>query len=350
MLGFSRLPLTDLITLSRALRHGHTAGLSLVRVFRQQGTRGSARLRPLAERIADRLERGDSLANGLKPDAAAFPPLFLDLCAVGEKTGRLPEVFHELERYFDLQLSLRRQFLTAIAWPAFELVGAFVVVTLLMMILPIITPGYDPLGFGVGLFGIVRFWMAIAAFFALLVAGYFVVTRVLGQAERVHKIVLRIPALGPTLESLALLRFCMAMHATWEAGLKVKAALRTSLRATSNPAFMAQESKIAAGVKRGEDLVTILSRCSVFPPEFLNVVATGEESGRLPEVLAQQVQVYREETERRLRNLTRAAAWTVYALIGLFIIFLMYRLLMGSMGPGTEYHDTKQWLKKEGWL
>jgi MSHA biogenesis protein MshG len=327
MFGFSRLPLTDLIVLSRALRHGHTAG-------------------PLAERIGSRLERGESLEDALKPDATAFPPLFLDLCAVGERTGRLPEVFEELERYFDLQLSLRRQFLSAIAWPVIELVSAFVVISLLMMVLAILTPGYDPLGFGTGTVGLVRFWSGIAGFFALMVAAYFVATRVLGQAERIHRVLLRIPALGPTLESLALLRFCMAMHATWEAGLKVKAALRISLRATGNPAFQAQEPKIGPAVKRGEELVTILGRCPVFPPDFLNVVATGEESGRLPEVMSQQVKVYREETERRLRILTRAAAWTVYAAIGLFIIFLIFKILFGAIGPGSGYRDTMNWVDK----
>lgn len=349
MLGFSRLTLKDLIMLSRALRHGHGAGLTLVQVFRQQANRGNARVAPLADRVAGRMERGDSLQDALRADARAFPPLFLELCIVGEKTGRLPEIFQELERYFDLQLSLRRQFLSAIAWPVFELILSFFVVTMLMWLLSILTPDYDPLGFGTGPTAIAKFWMKVALFFAVLIGAWFFATRVLGQAERAHRLILRIPALGPTLEAVCLVRFCMAMHATWEAGLKVKPALTTSLRATGNPAFTAQESKVGPAVKRGEDLVNILALCRVFPHDFLNVVATGEDSGRLPEVMAQQVNVYREEAERRLRNLTRAASWTVYLLIACFLLFLMFRILMGAMGPGSSYDDTKQWLRKEGW-
>jgi type II secretory pathway component PulF len=347
MVLMDRVPLTALLTFCRAMRHGLAAGLSLVDVFRQQSVRGPLPVRPVAGRVRDRLEQGESLEDALQPERGRLPPLLFDLASVGENTGRLPEVFEELERYFELQLSLRRQFFSAIAWPAFELVGAFVVITLLMMILPLLTPGYDPLGFGTGMTGILRFWACIALFFGLLIAAYYVVTRVLGQAERVHRIVLRVPALGPTVEALALLRFCMAVHATWEAGLKVKPALRSSLRATGNPAFEAQASKIGPGVKRGDDVATILARCSVFPADFIDIVANAEEAGRLPEVMSQQTNVYRQEAERRLKILTRAAAWGVYLAIGMFIIFLIFRIMFGAMGPGSSYDETMKWVDKE---
>jgi type II secretory pathway component PulF len=328
MVLFERVPLTSMVIFCRAMRHGLGAGLSLVDVFRQQSLRGPMPMRPLLQRVRERLEHGESLEDALQPDRGRLPSLFFDLASVGEHTGRLPEVFQELERYYDLQLSLRRQFMQAIAWPAFELIGAFVVITLLMMILSMLSTSFDPLGFGTGTFAIVRFWLCIAAFFALLVGAYYLVTRVLNKGDRVHSLLLRIPAVGGALMSLSLMRFCMAMHATWEAGLKVKQAIRTSLRATANPAFVAQTGQIDAGVKRGEEVASILGRCQVFPPAFLDVVANAEEAGRLPEVMSQQVNVYREETERRLKALTRAASWTVYVCIGLFIVFMIFRIAL----------------------
>jgi type II secretory pathway component PulF len=344
MIVFDRLPLTALLTFCRAVRHGLSAGLSLVDVFRQQGRRGPPPIRTVAQRVGERLASGESLEDALAPYRHRFPPLFYDLTSVGEHTGRLPEVFEELERYFELQVSMRRQFITAISWPAFEFVGALVVISLLMMILPLVNAAYDPLGFGTGFTAVLRFWLCIGMFFALVLATYMIITRVLNQGERFHRVILKIPALGPTLESLALVRFSMAMHATWEAGLRVKHALVSSLRATGNPAFIAQEPKIAPAVKRGEEVVTILTHCEVFPPEFLDVVATGEESGRLPEVMSQQVKVYREETERRLKFLTRAAGRTVYLLIGVFIVFLIFRIMTNAMGFGAMDPETSRFV------
>src|SRR5690349_12912756 len=103
MLFSSRLSLSSLIELCRVLRHYLASGLSLRDVFLQQAQKGPGALRPIAGRIAQELERGTSLEDALKPEAAAFPPLFLALAGVGEQTGMLPEVFGELEKYFTRQ-------------------------------------------------------------------------------------------------------------------------------------------------------------------------------------------------------------------------------------------------------
>src|SRR6478735_7402911 len=109
MLFSSRLSLPNLIELCRVLRHYLSSGLTLRDVFLQQSSKGPAALRPMAGRIVHELEQGNSLEDALKPEAAAFPPLFLALAGVGEHTGMLPEVFGELEKYFARQLQLRRQ-------------------------------------------------------------------------------------------------------------------------------------------------------------------------------------------------------------------------------------------------
>src|SRR5438105_9455890 len=110
MLFAKGLSLTGLISLCRALRHNLGAGLTLRDVFRQQGERGIAEVRPLAQRLRATIDQGDSLEVALQKEQAAFPPLFLAMASVGEETGHLPEIFGELEKYYTLQQSLRRQF------------------------------------------------------------------------------------------------------------------------------------------------------------------------------------------------------------------------------------------------
>src|SRR5919109_975343 len=135
MLLSSRLPLSSLIELCRALRHNLSAGLSLRDVFRQQARQGTLAVRPVAERMRQVIERGDDLETALLQERKAFPPLFLALASVGERSGNLPEVFRELEKYYVLQQRMWRQFVSLSIWPVFQLVAAiFVIAGMLLLI------------------------------------------------------------------------------------------------------------------------------------------------------------------------------------------------------------------------
>src|SRR5205814_6527196 len=83
-------------------------------------------------------ESGDSLEAALDREKAYFPPLFLALGGVGERTGNLPEVFAELEKYYILQQKLWRQFVGQITWPLLQFFAAVFVIAGLLFILGII--------------------------------------------------------------------------------------------------------------------------------------------------------------------------------------------------------------------
>src|SRR5207244_2898194 len=104
------------------------AGIPLVDVCRQQARKGPLQARPVLDRMSDQLKAGDSFDDVLKHETKYFPPLFIGLASVGEQTGNLAEVFRELEAYYTNLLSLRRQFLTDIFWPVFQLTAAVFVI------------------------------------------------------------------------------------------------------------------------------------------------------------------------------------------------------------------------------
>src|SRR5438477_11562854 len=91
MLLFGQLPLPNLIEFTRALRHTLGAGVPVRRVFQQQAERGPMAVRPVAGRISDEIERGQSIESALEKEKRAFPPIFISLASVGERTGNLPE-------------------------------------------------------------------------------------------------------------------------------------------------------------------------------------------------------------------------------------------------------------------
>ncbi len=336
MILSSRLSLGSLIELCRAMRHYLSAGLMLRDAFRQQSKLGDAAVRPVAQRIADELEQGHDLQHALEGEAGKFPPMMLALAGVGEKTGMLPEVFGELERYFVRQQALRRQFLASTAWPIFQFVIAVLVVAGFILVLGLLPEAvmpngkrYDPLGLGLfGTGGALIFLAGVATFFAGLCVFYLLVTRVLGRGATVATLLLKVPILGRCLRALALARFCLALRLTLETAMPTREAVALSLRATGNEAFVGQIKTVQQAVRRGDDLTLALAQANLFPSDFLNILTVGETSGRFDDVLQHQSDHYHDEAGRRLIALTFAASLLVWLFVGVLIVIGIFRIAL----------------------
>lgn len=335
MLLSRSVPLDALVHLCRMFKYGLAAGLSLVDVFRQQARKGPYAVRPLIARISGRLDQGDSLEEALKPEARSFPPLFTAMVAVGERSGNLPEIFRELEEYFELQRQLRRDFRLQMIWPTIEFVLAVFVIAFFIWIMSIVNPsGPDPMGLGLtGGRGAITFVLFVVGFGVLTFAAYRLFKRKLRFMATIESIILRLPIVGPCLQMVLLTRFCLAMKLTLGAGLGVKDALRGSLEATGSAFFAAKVRAVSPGVRRGRDIAEILATTGVIPEELQNIVETGEESGRLPEVMGQQALFYQDEATRKMKILTGAAAWLLYGAVAVMIIWAIFRIYSTSVGP-----------------
>jgi type IV pilus assembly protein PilC len=331
MLFSKQLPLPSLIEFCRVLRHNLAAGLTLRRVFQQQAQRGPVPVRPVAARVSERIEEGESLEAALKPEKDKFPPLFLSLVAVGEESGSLPEVLKELEKYFLLQQKLQREFLSQIAWPAIEFFMAPFVLAGMIFLLAILSSGEpaDPLGFGYkGVSG--AFWFLVHFFgtVAALVGLYFLVTRTLKQKAAVDQFLLHLWAIGPCMYALAMTRFCLALRLTMETGMPIARALRLSMRATGNQAFASRAEEVVDSIRTGLDLTQALRQCGLFTEDFLDILANAEEGGRVVEVMAHQADYYEDESRRKMTILTRVASWGFYGLVAVLLIFMIFRMYL----------------------
>ncbi len=328
-----RLGLPDVISLCRVLRHSLAAGLTLRDVFRQQAERGSPAVRRVCQRLLDAVNQGESLDAALARGTRAFPALFIAMAGVGEETGHLAEIFGELEKYYTLQLRLRRQFRSQSLLPIIQVCLAFFVIAGLIFVLGLIAaPGSQPtavLGFrGPG--GAVAFLGVSFGVLAALLLGYKYLPVLLRQKAWVDQAVLRIPGVGPCLEALVLGRFALALQLTLDSSLPIRQALRLSLQATGNAYFSSKIELVTQMLKEGKDLTDALTQSGLFPEQFLNMVAVGEQGGRVPEIMSHQAAYYHEEAERRLTLLVRMASlgvWFVYAgfmVIMIFSIASMY--------------------------
>ncbi len=318
-----------LATWSQAIGHGHGAGLPLVRVFEMQAKSGPLAFREIARRIITKLEAGETLEDSLAAEGANLPELFVSLAAVGERSGRIPDVFAQLKEYYHLQHQLKREFRSQIAWPVFQFVAGVLVIAFTIFVLGLLAPDNpaQPIGFGLsGTSGAILFLLVVGATVGAALLALKIFTRTLAKREGFEAWLLRVPIFGPCARSIAMGRFCLALKLTLDSSLSVSKAMRMSLKATGNSAFKAQADRIAKRIQKGEEIAEAMRTNPIFPAEFLAMITIGEESGQIPEVMAKQAEFYREESARRMKAATRALAVGVYGLVALFMIIMIFRM------------------------
>ena len=323
-----RIPLPDLIDLCRVLRHQLGAGLALHQVLKKQGERGRNSVRVIAGRLAEKLLKGISLSDALDAEVGAFPPLFLSMANLGETTGHLTEVFGELERYYQLELQMRRQFRSASVMPSAQFVFAVLVVAAVIWILGIIG-GNKPLltFFGIpGGLGAAAFLCSVSSVLALIAITYLLISRIGRQKVWMDRFLLAVPALGPCLYSLAMSRFTLALQLTLDSGLSITKGLRLSLEATGNAHFAAHADAIVNTLKNGQPLHEAIEASKLFTSDFVEMIVSSEIAGSVPEMMRHLQQQYHEETARRMTMLTRVAAGAVWLAVATFIVIAIFKL------------------------
>lgn len=323
-----RVPLGDLIDLCRVLRHQLGAGMTIHHVLKKQGERGRSSLRAISARMSSALQEGNSLSSAIDNEQDAFPLLFRSLVKLGETTGHSAEIFGELERYYQLELQLRRQFRSQTFLPIVQFVFAVGIIAAVIFILGMINPQKPMLtifGLGGGA-GSLAFLGAVFGSLAAVGLLYFTFSRLGRQKAWMDRLLLRTPALGSCLRALIMSRFTLALQLTLDTGLSITKALRLSLESTGNAHFASRADGVVDALKKGQTLHEALEASGLFTSDFLEMIASSEISGSVPEMMRLLAEQYQEEAGRKMTMLTRVAGGAVWCAVAAFIIWAIFKL------------------------
>jgi type IV pilus assembly protein PilC len=335
----ARADLSSLIQWCRALKHGLGIGLSPVKIFRQQAKAGPYALRRVADDLADHLEKGESLADALAESGSAMPPLVHEVVGMAERAGRLPDAFAELEKHYEAVKTSRQQFHRALIWPAMSYSIAILTIATLVFVLGMLGTK-DPFGVGLGGgLGAVVVLLLGFGFAGAVVLAYRTAMGSDAIQGAVQSVAIQIPGLAGIARTVALHRFTMAYYMSAEAGMAADKCLRASLRATTNDAYARLADPAAKLVRRGDEVSEVLAPYGerLFPQDFMQALLLGEETGTTAELMHKQSAHYSEEAARKMALLARIAGGAVYALVGLFVIFMIYNVLAGPVSQ--PYRD-----------
>ena len=321
------LPAAALARLCRGLATLLDTGVSLTKALSLAAQKtGDGRVRGAVSEVRSRIKRGEPLPRAFG-GTGAFPPLFVELMGVADKTGHAPETLKALADHYENTVRLKKAFLAQIAWPLFQLVAAVCVIGLVIYILGLIGD-FDPLGLGLLGGSGAAVWFGSAGAVAGLVFGLWWAAKKTVAGRVLDPLLLGVPVLGPCLRNFALARFSWAYGLTQNAGMGVDESLASALSATGNAAYQRSHDDVWSRVRAGEEVSDALRPTGLFPEDYLQIFAVAEASGSVPETLDRISPDLEADARRSLSALAAAAGWGVWALVAGFIIWVIFRFVL----------------------
>ena len=280
--------------------------------------------------IKEELAGGSTLARAMQAHTV-FPEFYTGMIAAGEKSGKLTEVLLKLADYLEREANTKNKVKTALIYPIFMASVSILIVSFLFtFVIPKITRIFEGTSASLPFITVILIWITTAFqkfwwLFLSLIAGAVILFRkiIKTKKEIIDSILLKDPT--GILMSLYMLRFSITMSFLLSGGLQILSAMKLTSKATGNVVL---EKKIISA----QELVTQGARLSAslegFPPTLLQIIATGEQTGRLPEVLNNTAVSYEAEFDRRLQRAVGLLEPVLILVMGLIVGFIVLAVLL----------------------
>jgi len=301
------------------------AGVTLFRAVELQSqTTANARLREVLRQTAARIQRGEKLGDCLARHPQIFSKLVIGLVRAGETMGGLDVMCRRAADYLEKEWALREAIKRETFYPKILAVAIIFIPSVPTLVLQ---------GFGAWMAGFLKM-IGVAFPFAIVFGllwfarGQYVQTRK-GKAN-IDAAKLYLPLFGKVVRRLTLAKFCRALSALYGAGIGYVQALPTAAEACGNEAIAEAIRAAIPLVEEGEKLSAALSRSNYFHPIALQMVITGEETGKLDETLDKVADYFEGEAETAIRQMTVAlgpllllvgAAFVLVKVLGFYTSF-----------------------------
>ncbi|MDP9387823.1 MAG: type II secretion system F family protein, partial [Actinomycetota bacterium] len=310
-----KVKLKDLAVFSRQFAVMINSGLSLLRALYilQEQTENKVLAGVLTE-VRQDVEKGSSLSQALARHPKTFNKLYVAMVRAGETGGVLDSVLVQLADTIEKQVELRQKIKSAMTYPVAVLCLVLLIVTaMLLFIVPTFKGLYADLGGTLPL--PTRVLLAISAilkkWFLLVIAAEmgFVwafkrwITTEKGRAAW-DAFKLKVPVFGKLVHKTALVRFSRTLASLMRAGVPILESLDITSDTVGNVVMRRAVTDTQAAVKTGESMATPLSKHAIFPPMVVQMIAVGEETGAVDEMLDKIGEFYEQEVEATVDALT----------------------------------------------
>jgi len=276
--------------------------------------------------IRDRVNEGTSLNDALRMHPKIFTPLYINMVSAGESSGTLDSVLQRLAEFLEAQSKLSNKVFGALAYPMFMVVFGMGVVSIMMVaVVPKVTsifenfqqalPWYTRLLIFTSNVFTGYWWLLIM----LTVGGVVGFRRWIATADgrrRWDLFTLRVPVFGKLTLMVAVSRFARTLSTLLKSGVPLLSALEITRNVLGNTELMRVIEEARVSIREGESIAGPLKRSGRFPPIVTHMIAIGERSGQLEEMLENVASAYDSQVDAQIGVMTALLEPAMIILVG----------------------------------
>jgi general secretion pathway protein F len=296
------------------------------------------RLRQVLSAVKSDVQAGKSLSDALAAHPRVFPDLYRSMIAAGEFGGFLEVAFSQLAEYMEEQDRLRSQVQSAMIYPALMAVaGGVAVVVLLTFVIPRFAGIFEDLGQALplstrmllGFSGAVSgYWWVFLGLLILAVAAARAYLRTEAGSLLLDRVKINAPLLGELNRKIAIARFSRTLGTLIRCGVPILEALIIAKDTMKNRFYSDAIQDVHDSLREGESIAGPLRDTGLFPSLAIHMIAVGEETGEVDEMLLKVANAYEKDATQTLRSLVSLLEPAMILLFGFLVAFVVIALLM----------------------
>jgi len=335
----SVLSATDLSLLTRQFATLLVAGLPLVDALGVLVDQAQKKpIKALLADIREQIRGGKALSVVLESYEKDFSSIYVHMVRAGEASGALDQILFRLAEFLEKQQALRNKVTNAMLYPIIMLViGTIILFFLITFVVPKITQVFAQQKQAlpwptVALMSVSEFmadyWMVLVA---VVIGGLYLVRRFIHTARgrmAADRVTLRLPLIGDVARMVSISRLTSTLSTMLASGVQLLDALDVSKRVMNNRVLEETVEGARQNIREGETIADPLKRSGEFPALVTHMIAVGEKSGEMEEMLRRVSQIYDSEVERVIARLTSLMEPIMILVMGAIVLFIVVAILL----------------------
>lgn len=297
--------------------------------------------------LKESLEAGRDLSSAMRQHPEAFSPFYVAMVRVGEATGRLDEIFLQMFNHLEFERETRARIKEALRYPSFVLIAMVVAVAIInVFVIPAFAKVYAGMGAELPLMTKIlmessrltlEYGGHILAMGFLAIVGFRLWKASEGGRLVWDRFKMRIPLTGTIVLKSTLARFARTLSLSLKSGIPAAQALSVVAEVTDNAWVASRVEGMRNGIERGESVLRTAQAAAVFNPVVLQMIAVGEETGSIDELMQEVADMYEREVDYEIKTLSaRIEPLIIVAMGGIVLVLALGVFLpMWDMGKAA---------------
>lgn len=331
--GANKVSPVDIVMFCRQMYTITKSGIPLTRGIR--GLSASVRhehFREVLLDVVDRLEAGTGLSMSMRNHPKVFNGLFVSMINVGENSGKLDEIFKQIGFYIERDEETKKRIKSAMRYPSFVMMAlAAAIVVVNIFVVPAFSEMFAtfnaelPMVTKILIFTskvFIHYWWVLILVCGSSIGGVMYYLSTPEGAQNWGRYKLKMPIVGDLVSRASMARYARSFSLMLRAGVPITQALNLCAASIDNPYLEKKILKIREGIERGDSLMRTHLHSEMFTPLVLQMVAVGEESGQVEELLGEVAEFYEREVDYDLKTLTDKIEPILIVIMAVFVAVL----------------------------